>query len=73
MRNVMYRSSFKIVCNELIQNWKEYHDVKTREKITPIPSLDKKQGSKHGIKGNMSFLTLETLLLFAMPIVFVHV
>ena len=69
--NVMYRWSSESVCNELIQNWTEPHNIKTWEKITPIPSLDWKQGSKHGLKGNMLFLTLEMLLLFAMPILFV--
>ena len=69
--NVMYRWSSEIVCNELTQNWTEPHNIKTWEKITLIPSLDWKQDSKHGLKGNMLFLTLEMLLLFAMPILFV--
>ena len=38
--------------------------LKHERKITPIPSLDRKQDSKHGIKGDMLFLTLEMLLLF---------
>ena len=69
--NVMYRWSSEIACNELTQNWTEPHNIKTWEKITPIPSLDWKQDSKHGLKGNMLFLTLEMLLLFAIPILFV--
>ena len=48
--NVMYRRSSEIACNELTQNWKEPHNIKTWEKISPIPSLDWKQDSKHGIK-----------------------
>ena len=70
--NVMYRWSSEIACNELTQNWTEPHNIKKWEKITPIPSLDWKQDSKHGLKGNMLFLKLEMLLLFAMPILFVR-